>query len=367
MTTEEDIGSSSLNVLSLFVFIFIENSLLFLVPEELQRITRNFDYGNVERTPENKKFIVGIYKCSNLSLRAFCETHNLRKSTLNDWVQKWEILQKGGPDNFYEGTGRPPILDYDGYNDVRADVIMLCNGQKAPKPRDVRMLVSRHGVKTKERRNIGAVERSVSRTTILNIKRAIDLGEKHGQFKTHARVVAENDPRNAYSMTVMAHAFSEQLDPQMIFNWDATQFIISAEGTNVMVYVKDEIDCPLTSESNGTLDFGIKMYHFHCAAGIPSPPVFVIANSALPADHYVSFVVKGMGNTMDAMNFGYLVFTRTRCCNVEFYSWFATTVVIPFVKMLRDQYDCKVILCIIILESSILFRFNPYELVYIES
>lgn len=49
------------------------------------------------------------------------------------------------------------------------------------------------------------------------------------QLKSEARIKAKADTRNALSMKSMALAFSEDKidNPEMLFNWDATQFTIA--------------------------------------------------------------------------------------------------------------------------------------------
>lgn len=95
------------------------------------------------------------------------------------------------------------------------------------------------------------------------------------QHKTHARIVAEGDPRNALSMHALVVAFCKYLQSCMIGNFDATQFVVSQECPDQGFYIKQERagnDNPLTGESNGGLDFAIKYYHLNNAAGLTGIP-----------------------------------------------------------------------------------------------
>ena len=47
-----------------------------------------------------------------------------------------------------------------------------------------------------------------------------DISQGKRQFKKHARIAAEADPRNAYSMVAMTTAFAKDLSPHLIMNWD---------------------------------------------------------------------------------------------------------------------------------------------------
>ena len=42
-----------------------------------------------------------------------------------------------------------------------------------------------------------------------NYKSALNLATKTAQLKTHARITAEGDPRNSFSMGIINKAFSE--------------------------------------------------------------------------------------------------------------------------------------------------------------
>jgi hypothetical protein len=48
--------------------------------------------------------------------------------------------------------------------------------------------------------------------------------------------------------------------------------------------------------------------------------------------------IHGLSNSTDLDSKGYLVFTKTRCCNERFYEWYMTTIVVPFVKKMRELF-----------------------------
>lgn len=97
----------------------------------------------------------------------------------------------------------------------------------------------------------------------------------------------------------------------------------------------------LISESNGGLDFAIKLYHFHNAAGDCAPTVFVIADNTMGPEEFLYFKVPKMTSDLGPGAYGWLCFTKTRACNSTFYRWFAHEVVVPFVIKTREQDGCE--------------------------
>ena len=49
--------------------------------------------------------------------------------------------------------------------------------------------------------------------------------------------------------------------------------------------------------------------------------------------------IVGLGNSTEVGSLGYLCWCKTRNGNDKFYLWFAKTIVIPFVKKVRDVHQ----------------------------
>jgi hypothetical protein len=63
----------------------------------------------------------------------------------------------------------------------------------------------------------------------------------------------------------------------------------------------------------------------------------VIADASMNDSEFKYHLVEGLGNNNGADSAGWLVFTKTRACNPEFYRWFAKEVVVNFVKTCRKR------------------------------
>ena len=115
-----------------------------------------------------------------------------------------------------------------------------------------------------------------------------------------------------YSMFSFVKAFCENLAPELIFNWDATQFIMSDDLDTKGLYISTEKahDEALTSEGTGTVGFAVKLYHLHNAAGYSAMPVFVVADESMEEEDFKCFLVNGLGNCTSMDSKGWVCFTN---------------------------------------------------------
>jgi hypothetical protein len=143
-------------------------------------------------------------------------------------------------------------------------------------------------------------------------------------------------------MIAMVWAFAEQLEPNMVFNWDATQFGVSKDSGNDVVYIKNECDddLPLTVESGGETCIFIK-YYFHNAADDCAQAVYLIADSEMTSDALETYEIPGLGNGSELASRGWLCICKSRQANTKFYEWFGEHIVVPYVSDSRSIYDSK--------------------------
>lgn len=279
-----------------------------------------------------------------ISCRSFVQAHGIPRSTFRDWVHGYETWQNTGMLLLHETKGKPKKLDEVGVGDLKASVIARVRAQNTPSKLEFKDMVKAQIVNTRKRKGIDIGEGTCSDRYIYELKKKFDFSEGVRQFKTHARITAEADPRNAYSMYVMVKAFCSELYPEMIFNWDATQYVVEPEKNGTGIFIKSELpnNSPLTAESEGGLAFAIKLYHFHNAAGYCAPTVFVIADDSMGPEEFKVFKVPKLTSHMNQDSCGWLCFTKTRSCNSTFYRWFANEVVVPHVKKTREGDQCQV-------------------------
>ena len=169
-------------------------------------------------------------------------------------------------------------------------------------------------------------------------KRLLSTGK--GQTKTKARYEAKRDPRNAYSEYIGLKTLQEGLDPNLIANFDATQYYYNPDGEiKKLVWLKDDNDSPASYESSGGLGMFVKCYLLGTATGIVAPMVCCLAIKEMGDEEFIVEKIMGMSHTPAAGQFGYICFAKTRGCNAAFYRWYYSNVVIPFIDQQRLDND----------------------------
>ncbi len=195
-------------------------------------------------------------------MRAFSAFHGVEKSTFEDWLK---IFGSGGEDAFdrfrHSKRGRPEILDEEGKQRVKEKLLQLGMENKHVKMSKLKSIIGEEAELEANARGKTLLGRDVSKSTIFHIAKDIGVKNRQAQAKTHARIVAESDPRNVITMGVMMDVFCKSLGPEYIFNWDATQYEVNPKGNlRVLVVDDDAEDSPVTVESEGGLSYFIK--HF---------------------------------------------------------------------------------------------------------
>lgn len=121
----------------------------------------------------------------------------------------------------------------------------------------------------------------------------------------------------------------------LIFNMDATQFTVGADKdyTEIKYITRDSNKSlkapPKPQGENGLVSFFIKFYLLICAYGLSCDPVFVLQDDNMEVNQIDICRVVGLGMHHATGSVGYLVYSKTRCCNSCFYIWYFTEILIP--------------------------------------
>lgn len=302
---------------------------------------RNFDldFNLHPPTPTDKYHYCEYIIRQNIKPIDFAARHNVERSTISKWMKLYHESNKAGVNLFYNG-GRPPYLRPHEEDRLR-DWVNDRRDRYGP-PGKTAVTAQTLSIIQDRKASINHKEvTTIDPKTINVIMEKMGLLEVMPQVKTSARVNAEADPRNAYTMIAMMKAFCEDLNPHMIFNWDATQFVVTDDkGTKKVVIDRNyESDEPVTVEGTTQLAVAIKLYHFHCAAGTAAPPVWVVADKSMGDDDFYVEKIPGMSTNGLSDDPGYICFTKTRCCNKSFYRWYIKEVVTPFIAQKRVTWS----------------------------
>ena len=304
------------------------------------KLTRYQDLSDWVLLASDQKELCENILGSGMSAYAWSQRHNRNYQSIKRYMRKYRLWKSTGMDTFHDSYGgRPPMIDDAGVINIRNDLRANLNSSTCQNSmtNQFQIRVEKEVAETKKRRGFAATECTVPKKFVREFKATNSFTDVVCQFKTHARIFAESDPRNLYSFAMMNQAFLSEIDACCVFNWDATQYCVNAEGFATIVKCKSEgRDVVPTSLSAGGLGFAIKYYHFHNANGDVAPAVFIVADDTMSEDDLFWEEITGLSHTQLVDASGYLVFTKTRNCNAAFYRWYAFHVVAPFVLKCRN-------------------------------
>jgi hypothetical protein len=213
-------------------------------------------------------YFFGLEGDDKETIMDFSKNHKLKRSSFGVALLKYRCLQDKGIDTFYDQRGRPRFLDSQGYSSLLSQLVKKKKEQITVSTYKFRDFITEEIGASASRRGVADAKFRVCRNTIGSIMTELNASAVEAQKKTHARIFAESDPRNNYTIAVMLYTFCMALVANMFFNWDATQYTISLDNTGKFIIVKIEGDTqPVTTESAGTIPVSVKQFHLHNAAG----------------------------------------------------------------------------------------------------
>jgi len=186
--------------------------------------------------------------------------------------------------------------------------------------------------------------------TLYNYINNSQLKVVNAQQKSTARLQAENDVMTAVSTAIMwSYVFEYVKNPNLVINFDATQFTYTkhADSTPQVVIPKNEKmnnynqSKPISANNRSDADllYFIKYFCMCTLTGYANKElVFVVADSRLKDDEMFVYKVIGLTTGSGADDFGYLVFTQTRCGNAKFFNWLIKVVLMDYIKTLRRLF-----------------------------
>lgn len=310
--------------------------------DENSRIGRYSNLSGSYHRAASKVLLCQEYIRSKQSPDLFALAHQIPVTSMKRMIAKYRSDQESGISTFRDsGSGRPSKIDSAGSENILTELAKRTRAQHAPNRAEFKAMVVSEMEESAKRRNIAVAAPTVSKRTMWNYKKRLNLGARTAQLKTHARIAAEADPRNSFSMGIMNKAFSENLLSSMIFNWDATQYGISPDKDEICIFAKGKDVGPLTSESGGGTYLSVKHYHLHNANGTVASPVFILADDSMEAEEFIWHEVPELSTSTDENGRAYLCRCRTRNANSAFYKWFGKDIVAPFVANIRKNSRCR--------------------------
>ena len=166
---------------------------------------------------------------------------------------------------------------------------------------------------------------------------------------TDARAIAVPDIRNAVSFAAMNSYMvqSMHVNPRLILNADASQFKVGNDCKQQVEikYIETErskLKGPKKSKPSapdkGITSFFIKYFLLMSAFGDQADPIFVLADESMDENDIDVYEVAGLGVSNAVGGKAWVVFCKTRSCNLKFFTWFNTSVLIPWVFNIKTAY-----------------------------
>jgi hypothetical protein len=301
------------------------------------RLTRNADYSERVLSAQEKRTLCAVILDKKMTITGFCKAHNLKQPRVSRWMNLYKEEIKDGIVRLHDdGGGRPSVLDSASMEDLGTWVRNTKNLQQCATRAKFNNKLKEVLGKVGNRNGVANGRVEVSKKTVTRLYKKMSIKGVKPQKKTNARIRNEYDLRNSYSMIAMVWAFAEFLDPNMMYNWDATQFAIEKDSVGDVLVIKGEDDhVPPTIQSSGETGIAIKYIHFHNSAGDVAPAVYLIADCNMGENEVHTQSIAGLGNGAELGSLGWLCICKTRQANTEFYKWFARTIVVPFVTSSR--------------------------------
>jgi hypothetical protein len=221
----------------------------------------------------------------------------------------------------FTDTGfRPCKVDAEGLTSLKHEVLKRKDELKPITKSEFPIAVHRVARETNIRNGGTGLNVTVWKNTCDKIFDDIDASAEIGQTTTKARYRESKDIRNFVSMGVMNEAYALYKPPQMIGNYDATQFVVSLKNQELLITIKreylngscDDGNLPLTNVEDSPLDFGIKWMMTANAIGHLGMDVFLVNDPHMDADAISLYEITGLTHRSDPKASGWLVFCKTR-------------------------------------------------------
>jgi transposase len=326
---------NNMNFSSNFLQHFPSNRLYHSIP----RCQTN--YRGLEWGIDEKQLIIDEIIVHGISQSKIAEYLDVNRNRITKLISKHN---HGG--NFSDTGGRSERIDEIGKENIAKTII---NGKMNNKPvtsSESKELVKQEVVRFDIRRGSNGLCSTIHRDTAKKILNSIHASAERGQQMTNARCREKKDIRNMITMAVMNEAYATGKMPTMIGNFDATQFIISGKNEELLITIKNKYfetdniddldDDPLTICSETTLSQAVKWIMLANASGHLSDDVFLISDSDMDDYDFKAYQIKGLSHTTDPTASGWLCFTKTRVGNVNFFTWYLTTIITDFVGKCRN-------------------------------
>ena len=155
----------------------------------------------------------------------------------------------------------------------------------------------------------------------LSISSQLPVGKLFFDLALQKRpLTLEQLPHEAYGMhsfAVMNIAMVPLGNVHLICNLDATQFAVGdSKGGRRQTAELEDCD-----QGGEYFSYFIKYFLYFFADGSTGPPVYVVADGSIDGNDIDVYRVPALGISTELYSVSYVVFCKSRCCNINFFLW----------------------------------------------
>lgn len=181
-----------------------------------------------------------------------------------------------------------------------------------------------------------------SKRTLKRLEDSLGINDGNAEITTNARAEACSSVRNAVSFAVMNAVMVPKTHAALMLNPDGTTMTVGIDPSGMVKVVyqgpRPKAMKVLPMPGEGGLLYSIKFYLLINAMGDQCDPIYVIQDKAMGEEDIEVHKVPGLG-LGTAMEFGYVVFCKSRCGNLAFFKWFLKDILIPWIERLKAHYE----------------------------
>ena len=241
-----------------------------------------------------------------------------------------------------ENGGRPPILSTESKEKL---CLKLTEGPYRVKTVDFKDMVHQLAKEEAISNDKGmSTVPTISRRTLRRIEKDLDIQTGNAETTTDARAMAVTDLRNGVSFAALNVAIGPYVCQQLHINIDGTIYTVGGSGSEnkEVKYIgkrNGSLKVQPEKQSGGISQYSIKFMMLICAGGHQGPPIYIIADDKMNEEELDLYKVPGMGIGNAVGDCGYIVFCKSRCCNMNFFVWLNTEILIPWIYEIKKIYN----------------------------
>lgn len=273
---------------------------------------------------------------------------NLAKGTVSKWVSLYEALVDAGvPEDeisLHDSKASPPP-----YWDKKAcdDFVNMVEAKQTSNNaiRDgsteaTKLILKLANASAMRRGHAPLISKLPTKQTLNKILDACGVSKVKGRRISQARVDAVDDPRNPITHAAAVEVMCKGRSPSLVVNWDTTQFSCRADDAEGKILVSRRL-CSQGVEgrsmSSGELAVFIKYLSIYWAIGNAAPPILIVANDNLDSEEIVVEKVFLLSHLSGPLDFGYIMWVKSRGMNLAAFQWCFEHVLIPLCREMRES------------------------------